>query len=69
MAKILRELKEEHDVYLCNRTDCDRDLAPIAEDHGLREVDAMKSFDLRAMPISCGIFGGRALAWCPVQLH
>jgi abequosyltransferase len=31
MAKILHELKEEHDVYLCNRTDCDRDLAPIAE--------------------------------------
>ncbi len=31
MAKVLQELKEEHDVYLCNRTDCDRDLTPIAE--------------------------------------
>ena len=26
MARVLHELQEEHDVYLCNRTECDRDL-------------------------------------------
>jgi abequosyltransferase len=31
VARVLNELKEEHDVYLCNRTECDRDLRPIAE--------------------------------------
>jgi abequosyltransferase len=31
MKRILDELEEEHDVYLCNRTECDRDLAPITK--------------------------------------
>ena len=29
MERVLDELEEEHDVYLCNRTECDRDLTPI----------------------------------------
>lgn len=31
MARILDELEEGYDVYLCNRTECDRDLTPIAQ--------------------------------------
>lgn len=31
MERILDELKGECDVYLCNRTECDRDLTPITQ--------------------------------------
>jgi len=37
VERILGELKEVYDVYLCNRTECDRDLTPITQKSWLAE--------------------------------
>lgn len=34
--RILREIKFGHDIYLCNRTECDRNLHPVKEGSWLR---------------------------------
>ena len=31
VARVLNELKSQHDVYLCNRTECDRELRPMRQ--------------------------------------
>jgi abequosyltransferase len=31
VERVLNELKSHHDVYLCNRTECDRDLRPMRQ--------------------------------------
>lgn len=35
IQRILNEFKDKYDVYLCNRTECDRFLAPIKDNHWL----------------------------------
>ncbi len=37
IQRVLDEIKLEHDIYLCNRTECDRNLSPIRDRHWLSE--------------------------------
>lgn len=46
VSRIFEEVATGHDLYLCNRLLCDRDLVPSHPDRYLEEIDEARSFHL-----------------------
>lgn len=43
---IIQEIKSNHDIYICNRVDCDIDMNQVSQNHWLRKDVGERCFDL-----------------------
>ena len=47
VERILKEIESQHDIYLCNRTQCDRSLQPFCDEHWLKPQIGDRVFEFK----------------------